>query len=271
MGRLPENVFIFDRRHFVRVRLADGLTLWGFGHEHDVDRDPAIGGFVCDGPGTHLLLFHGSDRDRIPPGKDAVAPFSAAEIERIGAHYAMLGHFHGLTRSSLFAYPGSPEPHNFSQDGRHTASIVSIDDGHVSAEFTDINRMRYVDLVFDVAPFGDQAALAAALREQLEKTVTEPGQVFCRVRLSGEAQPTLDADTTFLEADLAGQFPGLQLVEEFAVFDYDALLREGRTVRSEFIRTMRERIAVALPAEQPLLEQALRYGMLAFAKKTIPT
>jgi len=270
MSPLPSNVVVFGRRRFEKVALADGIALWGFGHERALDRDPAIGAFRCDGPGTHLLLFHGSDLDAMPPGKEAVAPFSGAEIERAGAAHAMLGHYHGMLRGPHHAYPGSLEPHNFSQDGRHTAALITIEDGRVGAEYLDQNRVRYVDEAFDITPFGDRAGLEAGIRARLAQIVDEPGSVFCRLRLVGEAAPSLDVDVEELEGELASHYEGTVLVEEFAVFDLAAALREGRTVRAEFVRAMQDRIAKADASTRPLLERALRYGLLAFADRTIP-
>lgn len=270
IGEPPPNVAIFGRRRFASATLADGLTLWGFGHEHDVDRDPALAGFTCDGPGTHLLLFHGSDRDRMPPDKDAVAPFSDAEIEGTGAVYAMLGHFHGMLQGKRYAYPGSLEPHTTAQDGRHTASIVTVEDGRVSADFVDVNRVRYLDLVLDVGPYGDRAALERAVEEAVAAAAAGDGSTYCRVKLCGAAQESLDLDPFALEADLGERFPGTRVLDESASIDFEAALREGRTVRAQFVRTMLARIASAPPAERPALEAALRYGMLAFARKSIP-
>lgn len=269
-GDPPANVVVFGRRRFASATLADGLTLWGFGHEHDIDRDPAIGDFTCDGPGTHLLLFHGSDRDRMPPDKDGVAPFSDAEIERTGAAYAMVGHYHGMLQGRRYAYPGSLEPHTTAQDGRHTASVVTVDGGHVAAEFIDINKVRYADLDVDVEPFGDRVALERAVADAIAAASTGDGATYCRVRLSGAVQESLDLDPIALEAELGERFPGTRIVDDSASIDYDAALREGRTVRAQFVRAMRERIAQAAPADRAALEAALRYGMLAFARKSIP-
>lgn len=270
MGAAPDNVTIFGRRRFASATLADGLTLWGFGHEHAADRDPAIGDFTCEGPGTHLLLFHGSDRDHMPPDKDGVAPFSGAEIERTGAAYAMIGHFHGMLQTPRYAYPGSLEPHTVAQDGRHTASLVTVENGHVAAEFIDIARVRYVDVDVDVTQFGYRAELARAVEERVAAARAGEGATYCRVRLGGAAQDSLELDAPALEADLGERFPGTRVVDGSAAIDVDAHAREGPTVRAHFIRTMRERIAAAPPAERPLLEDALRYGMLAFARKSIP-
>lgn len=267
---LPENVTVFDTRRFARAALSDRIALWGFGHEREIDRDPAIGGFVCEGPGVHLLLFHGSDRDGMPPGKEAVAPFSAADIERTGALYAMVGHFHGMRQSARFGYPGSLEPHNYTQDGRHTACIITIDDDRIGYEFVDVNRVRYADVEFDVEGYGDSAALAAALKSRLGSTADSASPVYYRVHLIGEAAPTLDLDAEALETNLDELHPGIALVPEFATIDYAAVQREGYTVRSEFLRKMRETIESAPEDERPLFERALQYGMLAFAKKAIP-
>lgn len=270
MDHVPDNVKIFARRRFAPVPLADGLTLWGFAHEHDVDRNPALADFACEGSGMHLLLFHGSDRERIPPGKDAVAPFSGSEVERTGARHAMVGHFHGLSEGARHAYPGSLEPHNFSQDGRHTASVVTVEDGTVTTEFVDVNRVRYATADFDVSPFGDRAALAQALRSHLESAGDWEGTIYSRIRLTGEVQSSLDLDPGALESELGERFPGLKIEDESAAFDLDAVMRQGRTVRTEFVREMRKRIEAAAESEKPQLEKALRYGMLAFADRTIP-
>ena len=267
---MADNVVIFGRRAFAPVKLADGITLWGFAHEHDIDRDPAIAGFRCEGDGAHLLLFHGSDRDRIPPGKDPIAPFSPVEIERAGALHAMVGHFHGMMQGARYAYPGSLEPHNFAQDGRHTAALVAIDGGAVTTEFIDVNDVRYDDVEFDVGPFGDSAALTDALRARLGGDRDPNSTVYSRVRLIGGSQPTLDLDAVAIESDLRDAFEGTVVRDESAAFDYDLILREGRTVRSEFVRQMREKIASASEAERPVLENALRFGMLAFSGRKIP-
>jgi len=42
-------------------------------------------------------------------------------------------------------------------------------------------------------------------------------------------------------------------------------------VQAEFVRSMRDKIATAHETDRPLLERALRCGMLAFAGRTIPT
>jgi len=269
MQPLPANVVIFDDRNFRPERLADGLTLWGLGQTSALDHGRALAGFSCTGDGTHLLLFHGSDEEHMPPGKETIAPFNGAEIASAGAAHAMVGHFHGLLQGPHHAYPGSPEPLNRNQDGEHTASIVTVDGGRVSVTFERINKTRYVDAELDVAGFGDSAALVQAVREKVASSIPYPGSIFCRFRLTGAAQASLDPDLHALRDDMTLQYPGFELVEDYQAFDLDAIANEGNTVRAAFVVTMRERMTSADDDERLLLQFALRYGLLAFAKKKL--
>jgi DNA repair exonuclease SbcCD nuclease subunit len=265
----PENVTIFSERRMRPVKLADDLTLWGCAHEYPLDREPILRDFTCDGPGTHLLLFHGSDTGHMPPDKVCVAPFTQADVERSGAAHAMVGHFHSQFASERFAYPGSPEPYTIAQGGRHTASIVTITGGNAGVDFIDINRTRYVTKDFDVSGMTDAAALRTVLSSELGAVVDKPGEVFCRVRLYGSAAPTLDVTAAALEQAMATAYPGIEFVEDFAAFDLDAIGSEGQTVRAEFVRALRKRREAASPQERPMIDRALDYGLLAFAGKTL--
>ncbi len=206
----------------------------------------------------------------MPPGKETIAPFSDIEIDRAGAAHAMVGHFHGKLQGAHYAYPGSPEPMNINQDGEHTASIVTIADGGVNVAFEPLNETRYVVDDFDVTPYADSAALERAVKERVASIVTVPGSVFCLLRLVGAAPPSLDPDLQTLSADLREAYPGFALVADFAAFDLDAIQHEGNTVRAAFVREARSRIAGANSlAEREELEAALRFGLLAFARKRL--
>ncbi|MBV8222601.1 MAG: metallophosphoesterase [Candidatus Eremiobacteraeota bacterium] len=266
---MPANVTVFSTRRFTPVQLAPGLTLWGAAHEFELDRAPMIDGFVCEGAGTHVLLFHGSDRDKLPPHKDCVAPFRDDDIARTKAAHAMVGHFHGMLRGAHYAYPGSLEPHSPAQDGRHTASLVTLDQDSVAVDFIDVSRTRYATQELDVSGLGDRAALAREALRRVASTVDRPGEVFCRLRLVGNAPPTLDLDPADLQRELQAQFPGASVEDASAALDADDVAREGYTVRAEFVKEMRRRIASAPSEERPALERALHYGLLAFAGKRL--
>jgi DNA repair protein SbcD/Mre11 len=265
----PPNVTVFTTRRFAPVRLTEGITLWGAGHEFELDHEPILKGFECTGTGTHVLLFHGSDRERLPPEKDCIAPFTDAEVARSGAAHAMVGHFHSMTQGKRYAYPGSLEPLSAAQDGRHTASLVTIDGGLVDVSFVDVNATHYVTEDFDVSTFADRSALASAVNAALRAIVTHPGEIFCRLRLVGNAPPSLELDAADLQRELQADFPGVVVEDAFAAVDPQEAAREGYTVRAEFTREMLHRIAEADADERERLELALRYGLQAFAGKRL--
>jgi DNA repair exonuclease SbcCD nuclease subunit len=205
----------------------------------------------------------------MPPGKETIAPFNDAEIANAGAAHAMVGHFHGQLQDSHHAYPGSPEPLNSVQDGEHTASIVSVEDGRVTVTFERLDDTKYVEAELDVAEFADFAALTHAVQEKALGIVTKPGAIFCRLRLVGAAPMSLDPDLHALREELAARYPGFELVEDYEAFDLDAIAREGNTVRAAFVNAMRVKIAGAAAGDAVMLQSALRYGLLAFAKKRL--
>ena len=205
----------------------------------------------------------------MPPGKECVAPFIDADIVRTKAEHAMVGHFHGMLRGAHYAYPGSPEPLSPAQDGRHTASLVTYDDGRIAVDFIDVSRTRYITEDLDISDLGDRAALAREALRRVAAVVDRPGEVFCRLRLVGNAQPTLDLDTGELARELQSQFPGASVEVASAALDIDEAAHEGYTVRAEFVKEMRRRIDAAPEQERPQLERALRYGLLAFAGKRL--
>jgi DNA repair exonuclease SbcCD nuclease subunit len=181
----------------------------------------------------------------------------------------MVGHFHSKLQGTHLAYPGSPEPLNSGQIGEHTASIVSVDDGRVTVTFERLNETEYVEAELDVAGFADSAALVQAVHEKANSVVTKPGAIFCRLRLVGAAPASLDPDLHALGEELAARYPGFELVEDYQAFDLDDIAREGNTVRAAFVNAMRAKIAGAAAADAAMLQSALRYGLLAFAKKRL--
>jgi DNA repair exonuclease SbcCD nuclease subunit len=181
----------------------------------------------------------------------------------------MVGHFHGKSQGTHHAYPGSPEPLNFTQDGEHTASMVTVDGGRVTVEFERLNQTLYVDAELDVAGYEDSAALVQAIRSKAASVVSIPGSTFCRFRLLGAAPASLDPDLHALRDELTERFPGFELIEDYEAFDLDAIAHEGNTVRAAFVAAMRKRIARAVDGELATEQAALRYGLLAFAKKKL--
>jgi len=146
---------------------------------------------------------------------------------------------------------------------------LTADRGTVNVAFVELNRTRYVSEDLDVSDYADRAALARAVLDRLNSSASPPGEVFCRLRLVGNAPATLDLDAAQLQRECAARFPGATIEDLAAAIDPQEAAHEGHTVRAEFARDLLERIATAGDAEKPTLELALRYGLQAFAGKRL--
>ena len=130
----PANVTIFTEPKFGAMRLADRLTVWGAGHTAPDLRQNLLDGFRAPGDGKHVLLFHGSDVTSVPEGKPVHCGFRPEDIERTGADFALLGHYHEMRLRERFAYPGSLEALDFSESGEHSVVKLTVDEAGVRAE-----------------------------------------------------------------------------------------------------------------------------------------
>jgi DNA repair protein SbcD/Mre11 len=257
----PANVRVFAEPAWAPHPLADGITLYGFGHAPaEPGRPFARARF--DRPGVRIALVHGSDEDRCPPGKRPTAPFTLAEIVASGATCALAGHYHGGTvacdaTGPRLAYPGSPEPIKFGERGAHGALVVSVAEGRVTIEPVELARTRLVDL--DVAL--DDAASEHAVLAALEVALTPYGRDdFLRVRLHGAISPGTRIDRDLIADRFGGLVGALELADETVGADYAALAREPN-VRGRAVRDLLD----AVNAGDPDARAALRYAVAAFA------
>jgi exonuclease SbcD len=236
---LPPNVHVFADPSWSAVPLGAGITLYGFGHLPAEPGRP-FAGARFDRPGVRLALVHGSDEERCPPGKRATAPFTAAEIRAAGATFALSGHYHGGSvvadaAGPVFAYPGSPEPIKFGENGAHGALLVRIaNDGTVRAENVPLARTRLRDITIALDDAADEGAVIAACERALDGCNRDD---FVRATLRGTVAPGTRVDRTLLEARLAAPLGALDIVDRTATADYARLAHEP-TVRGRSIAAL---------------------------------
>ena len=262
----PPNVTIFGEPRFRAVALAPGITIWGAGHDGPSLRDNLVGSLRVAGDGVHLLLFHGSDVQSVPEGKSAHCPFRAEEIAASGAHFALLGHYHapriGGGNRSLFAYPGSPEPLDFSEDGEHCVLRLEIDGGEVRPQLLPFGRVRYRTHHIDVTGMITSEEVRSAIASQAEASA------IGRIVLAGDLQPEVDLDISALYNSCAETFAYLEIVDRTRLaYDLDELAEES-TTKGAFVRLLRTRIDSLTGGEREIAERALVAGLRAFEGRT---
>ena len=262
----PDNVTIFREPVFAPVELA-GVTVWGAGHDAPDLRRNLLEGFRVPAGGQHVLLFHGSDVHAVPEGKPAHAPFLPEEIEATGADFALLGHYHARRLfppdAPRFAYPGTPEPLDFAEEGEHFVARLDIGTDGVSCALLPFGRVRYQTFAVDVSGMESREEVRAAI------SALGDGSLIARAVLGGDLNPDVDLSLQALYDACAERFAYLDLVDRTQpAYRLDEIAEE-QTTKGAFVKLVRRRIESMEGEEREIAEAALLYGLQAFDRKEV--
>lgn len=256
----PANVTVFGSPELTPRALACGVTVWGAAHDGPEVRRNLVRDFRVSGEGPHVLLFHGSDAHAVPDGKPAHAPFLPEELAASGADFALLGHYHRARiygEQPLFAYPGTPEPLDFAEEGEHYVLCLEIDERGAQPQLMPFGGVQYRTERIDVTNMMTSDEVRAAIA-----SVSSPGIV--RVVLEGQLHPDVDLDLGALYNSCAEGFTFLDLVDRtYPGYDIEELAEES-TTKGAFVRLLSGRAQLASKDERETLETAIRYGLRAF-------
>jgi DNA repair protein SbcD/Mre11 len=268
----PSNVHIFESMAWEPVQLSDSVTVWGAGHRGPAIRDNLLATLRVEPGRTNIALLHASDISAVPEGKPAHCPFTGEDIERSGLDFALLGHYHELRlrpqESPRYAYPGSPEPLDFSEEGDHHALLLTADAVGISCEPRKVNEVVYQTNTIDITGMSTSDAVRKAICAIADDEVA--ARAIMRVTLTGQPESDLDLDLNALLQSAHERFRYLDPIIDKTETPFDLQqIEEETTTRGAFVRMLQQRIAVAPPAELPVLQNALHYGLRAFAGQEI--
>ncbi len=255
----PANLRVFAEPVWSAYPLADGVTLYGFGHTPAEPGRP-FEHARFDRPGVRLALVHGSDEDRCPPGKRATAPFTVAEIVASGATLVLCGHYHGgyiveEAGAPILAYPGSPEPIRFGERGAHGVVVVRIGAGRVGIEAIPMAHTALIDCDIRLDGATSERGVLAALESALAGYGNND---YIRARLQGTLVHGTRIDCDLLERSNP-RLGSLEVIDKTVRADFEALAREPN-VRGHVVRDL---LARAQSGDGDA-ERALSYVVEAF-------
>jgi len=260
---LPANVRVFEEAAWRAFPLAEGVTLWGFGHTPaEPGRPFAAARF--ERPGVQIALVHGSDEQRCPPRKRATAPFTLDEIAASGATLALAGHYHGgyiakHARKPLLVYPGSPEPIKFGEGEAHGAALVTLEGSAHTVELIPIARTRALDRSCDLNGVEHERAALARIEAALEGLGTGD---YVRLRLEGTPAEGSRVDPELVRQRFGAALGSFDVTDATRAYDYERLAREP-TVRGHVVRDLLAALRPGDP-DEAFAEDALRYALAAF-------
>ena len=268
----PENVTVFGSTELEPVELTDGVTIWGLAHREPAwQGDPLGGSPATSESGVHLALFHGAEMGSRPEGKSIHGPFHAERIRAAGFAAALCGHYHGrrLDTASGLLYPGTPEPLSFDDEGGRGPVVVEIaGSGDVRFIAHDTNRWS----VFTVACDADECGSAEAVIDEVTVHCAatgfgDPERTMIRVDLTGVIDSAISLDAFTVELSVRERL-GVAAVKvrdhTSPYIDLEAALVEEST-RGAFVRAATAAAKDADLEEAMVLEEALRYGLMALS------
>ncbi len=263
----PGNVFIFRDSAIKPFFVNSDFAVWGMAHCSPSERKNPLEAFTrTEAAKTNILLMHGSEVGNFVENRAAHAPFRLDDIENAGFTFALLGHYHGMRMldedEPLAAYPGSPQPLSFGEDGRHGAIFLNIVDQFVECEFIPTATQAFLTVSLspsseatDAHTLAEETLLAAGRRAQDAN--------FLRLQLSGIQQSDAHLDKEYLKEYLLQYFEHVVIVDRMrSQIDVDIISQE-QTVRGAFTREL-QRVLMDADEDQEIVRMALKYGLDAF-------
>lgn len=152
----------------------------------------------------HILLIHGGDDSHLPLNKKLLA--------QSGFSYIALGHIHKpeIGPDNAYAYPGSPEPLDKTETGRHgiIAGEINPSTGRVDRlEFVPLSQARYIPLIVHVTTATTNGELSARIMDEINKRGSEH---IYRFRIRGKRDP----DIAFDLSPLSQRMQIIELIDE---------------------------------------------------------
>jgi len=258
----PQQVTVLPSdQGLVEYRSGD-ISVWGSSWRRGVPLNAAfLTDFTVPSDGRcHVLLLHGTCGMYFDGSPHC--PFTAADVRHAGFDLCLAGHIHGgSVQNSLVVYPGSPEPLNWKETGRHAVALVTVETGTPDVELVDVATRRYVELDIDCDGADSSAEVQALVHAALGEGRDMAG-VCLRLRLGGRVLPGCDTGREALRTEILDRGAAMVEVNDDTLVDFNLdEIAAGTGVSSYFVKGMRQ-LQAERPAD-PVVDRALRLGLRA--------
>jgi DNA repair exonuclease SbcCD nuclease subunit len=243
----PESITVLPGGTGLTEHRVGDFSIWGASWVRGSALDPAcLSGFrVPDDGRRHILLLHGTCGVYFEGSSHC--PFSVDDVRNAGFELCVAGHIHaGSVKDDLVVYPGSPEPLNWTETGRHAVAVIELGPAATSIELVEVASRHYEELVVVCDDADSSAEVERRLVEALGPDRDFSG-LCLRAVLKGRVVPGCVPDIDALRSavlELGATMADVR--DQTAVaFDLDRIAA-GTGVSSVFVQRMR-----ALEAERP--------------------
>lgn len=176
--------------------------------------------------------------------------------DSLGMDYVALGHIHKSDFiSSSMAYPGSPEPLDFSEGGEHGFITGEITGEGCRLRFVPFAKRTFRKVIVDI----DGTMTYEEIYQKVSTTLTGmPSRDFYRVILTGNLDPEVVLDLQDMKDRLADKVHYIEIEDEtLPDMDLEQLAKEYEgSLVSVYIEAMTKK-----GLENPLVDEALKMGL----------
>ncbi len=241
------SAMIMPAGKFSNIYLRDINTcVTGYSYDRQEILDPIYDEIGPQREGAiNILLAHGGDATH--------APINFKRLARAGFDYCALGHIHKPKHivKNKMAYPGSLEPLDRTETGRHGFIYGQVVDGETKIRLEPFNTRSYVNLGFEVKPEYTEAQIVGTIERQMEKMGAEN---IYRIILSGNMAPGLKPNFS----PVARKYMVYEVLNNTMLeYDMDKLLIDNENnLMGRFIKTFEN-------TNDAIAAKALKYGVEA--------
>lgn len=158
LKEVPANFHIFGSKE-VEVFESPGLRVYGISYDDRIFKKDIDLNIKLDDNFFNILLVHGD----VDNPKSNYLNLSSNDINRGDFDYIAMGHIHKRAKISNIYYPGSLEPHDFSDV--YDYGYIRYEDG--KAKFVDSSLLKFYDFSVDYEDFKDEVALITYINKKL--------------------------------------------------------------------------------------------------------
>ncbi|SJZ38604.1 metallophosphoesterase family protein [Garciella nitratireducens] len=262
-----KNVFIFNNQ-YKKVEIEElNVVIHGIGFGYQEEKRPILKSLVCEpSKKINILLLHGSDMTIAPKKESNYLPFEQLDLINSGFDYIALGHYHqykeikNLYGKIIAAYPGSPEPLGFDEEGRHGIILANINKKQNDISLLPISKRQYFKLDIDISNCED----FQQIKKNIKKIISNkyPEKNLFSIKLIGNYSWKLGESLELLYdqcRDLAYYIEFQDNTEE--MYDLDTLIAEN-TLLSSYILEIQDKLKKEKDIKKRnILKKALKIGI----------
>ena len=214
----------------------------------------------------NVLVLHGD----VSSDKSGVYnPISLDFLENSKMDYVALGHVHefsGIKKAgnTVYAYPGTPEPHGFDELGPKGVICGEIGKNYANLTFVETAKRTYRYEKIDISKAGNNAEIANVILEELKAKYGEKHtENLYKIDLCGKVSETLKIGCSEISARVNDALFFAKIKDKTEIAVNLELLSKENSLRGKFVRIMLEKCE----AEQENKEQIMRalyLGLKAF-------